>query len=54
MRTHESPCRCPSTFWGSPVCEERSGPPDTYCRWERLCEERAAEEAQSDEKDVAP
>lgn len=43
----DSPCSCPVNSWGSPDCQE-SNPPDTYCKWERLIAERAAEDREPD------
>jgi hypothetical protein len=37
-----TPCTCPSTSWGRPICQEQAGNGiDSYCRWERSCEDEA-------------
>jgi hypothetical protein len=46
----DSPCPCPVNSWGRPDCQE-SNPPDTYCKWERQCEERAAEDREPPDPD---
>lgn len=40
--SNESPCGCRTDSWSHIRCEERSGPPYTYCRWERQREELGA------------
>lgn len=36
----DSPCRCSRDSWGAIQCEERSGPPGTYCVWEHENEDK--------------
>jgi hypothetical protein len=47
--SHGVPCGCPTNSAGGALCEQRSGFPGSYCLHERQFEERAREEAQSDE-----
>lgn len=43
------PCTCPEGFFGSLTCQEQTGSFNSYCKWERRQEERAAREFLSDE-----
>lgn len=46
----DSPCHCREGSFGHINCQE-SNPLGTYCKWERRCEERAAEDREPPEPD---